>query len=158
MPIAMTLPITLNTTPPAIVITNPAANVVSQPMIQLQGYSVKPLSHLSFDVMNLLGVLTNQPGFITDQYYDTNLWQFTTNYFQCYDIALISGTNIITIHATDLAGNTTITNFVFTLDFSSRTNPLEVQLIGRRMECKSAEPILQCEAILTIHPIRFRRK
>ena len=31
--------------------------------------------------------------------------------------------NAFTLHATDLAGNVTTTNFSFTLDYSSKTNP-----------------------------------
>lgn len=37
--------------------------------------------------------------------------------------------NVITLHAADLAGNVTTTNFSYTLDYSSATNPPDVQLI-----------------------------
>jgi hypothetical protein len=115
--------ITLDTTPPAIVITNPAATTVSQPMIQLQGYSGEPLASLYYDVVNAAGGVTNAEGFVTGQEFDTNAFKYTTNWFQCYDIALTNGVNTITLRATDLAGNTTVTNLSVTLDYSGDTNP-----------------------------------
>ena len=41
---------------------------------------------------------------------------------------LTNGLNTITLHATDMAGNVTVTNFSLTLDYSSRTNPPLVNL------------------------------
>ena len=114
--------------PPVLAITNPVANVVSQPIIQISGFCQEPLASISYDISNAVGVATNQPSEITDRYYDTNVWGFTTNYFECLDVPLVTGLNIITIHATDLAGNTTATNFNFTLDYSSKTNPPLVQI------------------------------
>ena len=67
-------------------------------------------------------MLTNQEGLITDQYYDTNSWSFTTNYFHCDDIQLTSGLNIIKLHAVDLAGNIIETNISLNVDYSSKTN------------------------------------
>jgi hypothetical protein len=114
--------------PPVLVITNPAANVVSQPIVQIYGYCQESLASISYDISNAVGVVTNQPSEITDQFYDTNACGFTTNYFECLDVPLTNGLNIITLHATDLAGNTTVTNFNFTLDYSSKTNPPVVQI------------------------------
>jgi uncharacterized Zn-binding protein involved in type VI secretion len=36
--------------------------------------------------------------------------------------------NLVTLHATDLAGNQTLTNFTFTLDYSHKTNAPAIQL------------------------------
>lgn len=119
---------TLDTTLPSIVITNPVGNVVSQPVIQLQGYSSEALSSLSYNLTNAAGLVVNQPAFVTAQYSDTNTWKFTTNWFQCFDVRLTNGLNVITLHTTDLAGNTTTTNLSFSLDYSSKTNPPTVQL------------------------------
>ncbi|MGD0207024.1 MAG: hypothetical protein ABSC89_05390 [Verrucomicrobiota bacterium] len=116
------------TLPPVLVITNPVTGVVDEPMIQIYGYCQDSLASISYDISNALGVVTNQPSEITDQYYDTNACAFTTNYFECLDVPLTNGLNTITIHATDLAGDTTTTNFYFTLDYSSKTNPPTVQV------------------------------
>ena len=40
-------------------------------------------------------------------------WDFTTNGFQAFDIGLTVGTNQITLHAQDLAGNVTTTNLSY---------------------------------------------
>jgi hypothetical protein len=119
--------VTLDATPPSLVITNPVSHIVSQPIIQLQGYSREPLSNISYDVSNIFEFTTNQMALVTDEYYDTNSWQFTTNYFQCFDVHLVQGTNTITVHATDMAGHMTATNFTYMLDYSSKTNPPVVQ-------------------------------
>ena len=116
------------TLPPVLVITNPATFVVDEPMIHVYGYCQDSLASISYDISNAVGVVTNQPSEITDQYYDTNACGLTTNYFECLDVPLTNGLNTITIHATDLAGDTTTTNFNFTLDYSSKTNPPLVQI------------------------------
>jgi hypothetical protein len=121
--------LTYDTVPPVLAVTNPTDGTVSVPTIQLQGYANETLSSLTFDVSNAAGVFTNQTGCLTGQFYDTNLLQFTTNYFQCYDVALTNGVNQITLHATDLAGNETTTNFNYTVDYSGVTNPPALTLI-----------------------------
>ncbi|HEY4416376.1 MAG TPA: hypothetical protein VGO57_11855 [Verrucomicrobiae bacterium] len=119
----------LDLTPPQIVITNPTSGLVTQPMIELQGYSPESLSHISYDITNAAGFLANQQILVLNEAYDTKTYDFTSPTFQGFDISLTKGLNVITIHATDRAGNTTATNFSFTLDYASKTNPPEVQII-----------------------------
>ena len=120
--------VTIDTVPPQLVVTSPTNNTVTQPMIQLTGYSQKALAVISYDITNATGLQTNQQVFITSQYTDTNIWRFTTNYFQAFDIPLTNGPNIITLHATDQAGNSTILITNFTVDYSTKTNPPVVQV------------------------------
>ena len=108
----------LDYTPPQLTITNPTSGTVSVPVVQLQGVANEELSSLTFDVSNATGVVTGQPGYWWPSFYDTNVLAFTTNNFQCYDIPLTNGLNMIAVHATDLAGNTTTTNISLTLDYS----------------------------------------
>ena len=119
-------------TPSALVLTSPTGGMVTQPMIQLAGYSPKALGSISYDLDNAAGLVTNQPVLIIDQHYDPGTFESTTNTFQAFDIPLTNGVNTITIHATDLAGNvaTLVTNF--TLDYSSKTNPPNVQITWPR--------------------------
>ena len=112
---------TLDRVAPVLTITNPVAGVVSAPAVQVRGFVNKQLTSLTFDVSNAAGIFTNQTGFVTGEFYDTNLQEFTTNYFQCYDVPLTNGLNSITLHATDLAGNTTTTNVSITSDYSGDT-------------------------------------
>lgn len=113
----------LDKTPPSIVITNPVLSTTSRPIIQVQGYSTEPLSSIYFEVTNATGCVTNQQGFVTGHDFDTNTFNATTNWFQCFDVELTNGINTITVHAADLAGNVTTTNVIVTLDFTGDTNP-----------------------------------
>ncbi len=118
----------LDYTPPALFITSPTNGTVNIPTIQLTGFSPEALSSINYDLTNATGLVTNQQVLITDQFYDVNLAEFTTNTFQGFDIPLTNGLNTFTLHATDLAGNvaTLVTNI--TLDYSSKTNPPTVQI------------------------------
>ena len=119
----------LDYTPPQLVITNPAGTLVDKPVIQLQGYCSKALIGITYDLSNAAGTVTGQPVLVEGQDYSTNTWEYTTNYFQAYDVPLTNGVNAITLHATDLAGNTTSTNFSFTVDYSGKTNAPAVNLL-----------------------------
>lgn len=120
--------LTLDTEAPVIVITNPASTTLSQPMIQLKGYSIEPLISLRYDVTNAVGSVTNEAGHVTTQWFDTNLFELTTNWFQCLDIGLSVGTNVVTLRATDRAGNTSTNSYTYVLSFAGDTNPPVVQL------------------------------
>ena len=113
--------INLNWTQPRLVVTNPAVSTVSAPVMQLLGYSAEALSSISYGLSNAVGVVTNQQALVTGQYYDLGLGQFTTNYFACLDIPLTNGVNTITLQAADLAGNVTVANYNYTLDYSGVT-------------------------------------
>ena len=119
---------TIDTKPPVLVITNPATTTVGVPLVQLQGYAKEQLSAFTFDVSNATGVVTGQQGIIMSQDFNTNTWKFTTNHFQCYDVTLTPGTNLVILHATDFAGNTTNCNLLLNLDLTTRVNPPVVQL------------------------------
>ena len=118
----------LDRTPPQLSLLSPAEGVVTQPTIQLVGSCPEALGAIWYDLSNATGLLPNQPVLILDQYQNTNTWEFTTNTFQAFDVELAGGTNLITLHATDLAGNQTVTNFTFILDYSNKTNPPAIQL------------------------------
>ncbi|HVM50575.1 MAG TPA: LamG-like jellyroll fold domain-containing protein, partial [Candidatus Acidoferrum sp.] len=111
-----------DTTPPVIVITSPLASTVTRPVLQLQGYSLEPLSSLSYDLANDAGTVSNLEGYLERQCFDTNLLDFTTNWFECLDIPLTNGVNTITLYATDLAGNVSTSTHTYTLDYSGVTS------------------------------------
>ena len=96
---------------------------VSRPVLQLQGYSEEPLAGITYDLANAAGTVTGLEGYLTDQWFDTNSLAFTTNWFECLDIPLTNGANTITLHATDLAGNTTTSVRTYTLDYTGVTAP-----------------------------------
>lgn len=134
----------LDQTPPMLVITNPASRLLWVPVIQLQGYCPESLVGLTYDLTNAVGLVTNRPVFVLGQFYDTNVYDFTTNYFQAFDVPLTNGANTITLHATDLAGNTTATNFTFTLDYSSKTNPPTLTLAWPQNGTRVGDSLFTC--------------
>jgi hypothetical protein len=115
-------------TPPQLALLSPAEGVLTQPRIQLLGSCPEALGAIWYDLSNATGSLPNQPVLILDQFHNTNTWEFTTNTFQAFDVELAGGTNLIALHAIDLAGNQTVTNFTFTLDYSTKTNPPAIHL------------------------------
>jgi hypothetical protein len=119
----------LDHTPPQLAMLSPSGGVVTQPRIQLLGSCPEALSAIWYDISNATGSLPNQQVLILDQYHNTNTWEFTTNSFQAFDVELAGGTNLIALHASDLAGNHTVTNFVFTLDYSNETNPPSIHMV-----------------------------
>jgi len=119
----------VDTVPISLIVTNLTGSNVSVPLIQLQGLVSRNLSHLTYDVSNALGVVTNLIGYWNASFYDPNVLTFTTNTFQCYDINLTNGLNSITLHATDLTGNVLTTNFNYTLNYAGVTNVPQISII-----------------------------
>ena len=121
------LTVNLDLSPPVLNITspiiNPSGNVTSQPFVELQGTSDRPIGQISYNIQNSIGTLSNLPGTVTGQIIDTNTSQFSSNTFECFDVALTNGLNTIDLCVTDRAGNVTTTNIQFTLDFSGDTTP-----------------------------------
>jgi hypothetical protein len=107
-----------DTTLPVTVITNPVNATISRPYIQLQGYSTEPLRSVTYDLVNSSGTFSDQVGYTVGEYFDSTTKTFTTNWFQCFDLALATGANTVTIRATDLAGNTTTVVKTYTFDVS----------------------------------------
>jgi len=120
----------LDVTPPRLVVTNPIWLTNSQPLLQLQGYGNEPLANISYNLTNAAGNFTNQPGYVTFEAYNTNTFEFATNYFQCYDVWLTNGANAITVRIADLAGNTTTTNLTLTLDGAGAVEEHRAQDVG----------------------------
>lgn len=121
--------LTLDRVPPLLVVTNPVTFTAIKPYLQLQGYANEELAGTSYDLTNALGLVTNEHLSVVDQYFDTNKFSFTTNYFQAYDIGLASNLNTITLRVSDLAGNVTTTNIDVTLDYTSATNAPVINFI-----------------------------
>jgi hypothetical protein len=105
-------------TAPHIVITNPPALVISHALIQLQGYSDEQLKSITYDLVNASNRVLGAQGFSTGLHFDRELFEYTTNYFTCFDITLALGTNTIELRCKDLAGNisTNFLTYVFAVD------------------------------------------
>jgi hypothetical protein len=117
--------IEVRTAAPVMAITNPKEHVTSQPMIQLQGYVSRQPINIKYDLFDQNGVKTVSGGdaLVNDQHFDQALFEFTTNYFTCYDVSLSPGTNTFVVHCADEAGNPASTRFVIVFTTAGDTNP-----------------------------------
>jgi hypothetical protein len=122
------LDLTLDRAGPVLAITNPvltaAAATVAKPYLQLGGSANEPLGTITYDLVNAAGTIANVDGFVIDQAFDNSRFDYTTTWFQCFDIPLTPGPNSIALHATDRAGNVTTTNITVTLDYSGAAPPV----------------------------------
>jgi hypothetical protein len=109
---------------PIVTLTAPTNNsTVTTPWLQLKGYSPEQLQSISYDLSNALAVITNQPGYSTTTEMDTNTWEYTKNWFQCIDILLTNGLNVISVHCADNSGNVATTNINIILDHAFAMPP-----------------------------------
>jgi|GEM_PF-3319795 len=121
-PVWQKVEVVLDTNAPVVKITSPSLTTLGIPLLQVKGEGNEELGDVTFSISNSVQVSTLQQGFVLQRFFDTNQWDFTTNYFQCFDLHLAAGLNLVTIHATDLAGNTAVTNLYVTLNYAVRTN------------------------------------
>ena len=110
------LALTLDTTPPALTLTNLPALTGSRPFIDPAGYVNKALSSLNYTVVDANGMTTSGSGLVVAQGLNLTDPDHVTNSFQCVDLALALGVNQISIQAVDWAGNVAVTNFNYLFD------------------------------------------
>jgi hypothetical protein len=97
-------------------VTNPPQPTVSQPTINVLGYSPRPLFSIKYSVRSGEEEIPERFGFFGSALGDTNG-------FMCYDIPLHEGVNMVTLRAQDLASNTFVTNLMYTLDLKNDHTP-----------------------------------
>jgi hypothetical protein len=118
----ITRTVTVDTTPP--VLLPPSQTMITtNGLLQLVGTGSEPLAHIQFDVVNAVRTNMSRTGYIMQTRLDSVSGRETTNEFQCFDILLAPGTNFITVHAMDSAGNTASNLYVYVLDIAGRTSP-----------------------------------
>jgi hypothetical protein len=102
--------------------------MISEPVIELKGEADRPVRSIRFDVLNRSQRLLNQPGMVTDSYFDPALWSYTTNYFECFDIDLAPGTNTITLRCETFDGRLITTNLQLDVDVHRDKSPPVVSI------------------------------
>jgi hypothetical protein len=120
--------VTLIRKAPEVFITNPTNAIVTQPYLQLKGYTLTKFASIKYDLNNAAGFVTNQDGQTDGADLDIKTGKYTAYHFQCYDVLLTNGLNAITLHVADWAGNVFLTNLTFSLNYSAATPP-NIQLI-----------------------------
>ncbi len=115
--------------PPVIWITEGVPGVVTRPLIQLQGFSEKPLKTITYSLFTNGVLAKTGDGHVKRQHYDRVTGRFTTNWFQIYDLQLVPGNNQLIAQFTDYgtagpAGSHTTTRSInYTLDYAGVTQP-----------------------------------
>jgi hypothetical protein len=115
--------ITLDRVPPVITFADSSPATTSWPVIQVKGSCNEQLNEVTFSLVNADGELTDQKVPILDQYYDPQLEDYTTTWFQCFDVALANGNNVFTIRAVDLAGNIALQQITYVLNIAADQTP-----------------------------------
>jgi hypothetical protein len=98
--------------------------VVVRPKIQIVGCFPTQIRKVAYDLVNATGMATNQEAYTTGVGgFDQKTFTFTNNFFQCYNVPMAKGRNIVTLHITDQAGRKYTLRKTYILDYSHATNP-----------------------------------
>jgi hypothetical protein len=120
-------PAPIPTKPILVVITSPTNGVVGAPLIQLKGHFVGSISSLTYDMINSEGCRTNQRNYFIN--WGLGPEEVATNYFECSDLPLSKGTNLIVLHTLFNDGRTLTNQVTCVLDYSRFTNPPELKIL-----------------------------
>jgi hypothetical protein len=115
-------PLVGDNTSPIIHIVSPTNSHTAQKIIQLDGYCAQRLNRISYTIYTNGAASDSGMGYVTNQTYDMEAKQFTTNFFRCYDLPLAVGVNTIVLQAVDVNNNTNSLSVNYTVDFSIDTN------------------------------------
>lgn len=119
----------VRTDKPVIVITSPKEPVTFQPLVQVKGFINKDAVGIRYSVYDEKGNRTaSGEGLVNNRYFDKATWQFSTNYFTCYDVELRPGTNRFVIECKDTTGFSGSTNFQIVFTTTGDTNPPNFKL------------------------------
>ncbi len=113
---------------PQITLQSPHQGIVTQPLLQIHGFTDKTLRGVTYDILNDVSPMTNQQGWVTDVYYDDKQGRFTTNYFDCNDINLAPGTNVLVLRLQFASGGLATLNLPYVLRLDLKTNSPMVQI------------------------------
>jgi len=114
--------------PPKVYTKAPPQGIVTEPGIEIKGMVDQPLFCVSYDVLNDSRPLANLPGYITDEFFDNQQMRFTTNWFECVDVDLAPGTNVVTIHCDYPGGGRSTIKKVYVLRLDLKTNAPKFQI------------------------------
>jgi hypothetical protein len=118
----------VDATPPEISIISPASNNPSASRLQVKAHCPEPLAKVNWDFYSSSRTQTNQPAMFTKRGFDPVLFEGSFTEFDCPNVRLSEGTNLLVIHATDKAGLTSTTSNVFVFTTAWDTNPPAVTL------------------------------
>lgn len=109
----------VDNSPAGIVAISPSQGRVVQPTIQITAQSNEDLSSAEFSIQNELGVKAFEEAVINDRAFDPSQRRVGKTTFQCFDIGLAGGVNVIRFRLTDRAGNVGTTEARYVLDLAN---------------------------------------
>jgi len=127
-----------------LVITSPTNGFVGAPVIQLKGYSVGDIVIISYDLVNSEGGRTNQRNYTLNRGGESE--EVNTNHFECYNIPLAKGTNLINLHTIFYDGRILTNQVTYVLDLSKWTNPPETKILWPSNETSIAGSMFTLQA------------
>lgn len=134
-------------TPPKtifVVITSPTNGVVGAPLIQLKGHFIGSVSSITYDVINSEACLTNQRNYVIN--WGLGPEETATNYFECPDLPLSEGTNLVVLHTLFDDGRSLTSQANYLLDYSRFTNPPELKIMWPSNETSIGGPTFTLQA------------
>jgi hypothetical protein len=97
------------------------------PLIQIKGYCAKPICSIKYDIYSTNVTSTNNDGSIsamTPNSIPENAQDYIPDIiqtdFQCFDVPLDLGTNLVVLHVVDYNGNETNLNLHYTLNVGTQ--------------------------------------
>ena len=118
-------------TPPKpifVVITSPTNGVVGTPSIQLKGRFAGNISSITYDVIDSEGCRTDQwCNYVIS--WDPGPEEVAPYYFECPDLSLSKGSNLIVLHTLFDDGRKLTNQITCVLDYSKFTNPPELKIM-----------------------------
>lgn len=138
------MPPTAPPKPIFVVITSPTNGIVGSPVIQLQGYSLGDIVMINYDLVNSEGGRTNQRNYSINGGMESE--EINTNHFECSNIPLAKGTNLINLHTIFYDGRTLTNQVTYVLDLSNWTNPPEIKILWPSNETSIAGSMFTLQA------------
>jgi hypothetical protein len=122
---------------PKIVITSPATDEVSQPIIQIAGYFPKEIKSITYIITNAAGIYRVQNNWQNNGYttsgsgkerFESGQSTSTVNSFQLDNVTLAEGKNFVTIHIKDKTGKQYTARRFYTLNHTSTSDRISPAL------------------------------
>jgi hypothetical protein len=88
---------------------------------------VGEISNITYDVINSIDCRTNQRNYFIS--WGSGPAEVASNYFECRDLSLSKGTNLIILHTSFADGRTLTNQVTCVLDYSRFTNPPDLKII-----------------------------
>ncbi|MFN3409643.1 MAG: hypothetical protein ACK45B_11655 [Limisphaerales bacterium] len=106
----------------------PPTGVIFRPLVQLQGEANRRLQRILFGLQNGDRRSRVERGYVEKTLFDPAVWDFVGSQFQCFDVELLPGTNVLTLRLEADTGEVLLTNLVYVLRLELDDQPPTMRL------------------------------